>query len=246
MKTHLALFLCLLFLLITLFALSAEKRTALVIGNSSYRTVPLKNPVNDAKDITEALKDLGFTVITLIDVSHQEMYQAIRDFGKELARTDVGLFYYAGHGIQVDGVNYLIPLDADIQVKDEVKFNCIDANLVLSKMESAGNNTNIIILDACRVNPFDRFFRAPARGLAVVEAPSGSLVVYATAPGATAAEGRGRNGIFTGVFLRYSKDPRNRSRGDAEGCAQGCDGGDGKQAGALVFIIITRKFLFCR
>ncbi len=103
--------------------------------------------------------------------------------------------------------NYLIPIGADIQAEDEVKFNAIDANLVLSKMESAGNDVNIVIFDACRDNPFARSFRSSSRGLAIVEAPSGSLVIYATAPGSVAADGTGRNGVFSGAFLRHVRTP---------------------------------------
>ncbi len=178
----------LLFSVIFLFALSAEQRTALVIGNATYRIASLRNPSNDARDMSAALQNLGFSVTTLIDANNQKMYQAIRDFGKDLARGRTGLFYYAGHGMQVGGRNYLIPVDADIRAEDEVRYFAVDAGLILSKMESAGNETNIVILDACRDNPFKRSFRSSSRGLAVVEAPKGSLVIYATAPGSVAAE----------------------------------------------------------
>ncbi len=118
----------LLFSVIFLFALSAELRTALVIGNAAYRSASLRNPANDARDMSAALQNLGFSVTTLIDADNQKMYQAIRDFGKDLARCGMGLFYYAGHGMQVDGTNYLIPIGANIQAEDEVRFNSIDAN----------------------------------------------------------------------------------------------------------------------
>lgn len=178
-----------------------------MIGNASYGTSPLRNPANDAEDMTIVLKELGFKVTTLIDASHQEMYQAIRDFGKSISRADAGLFYFAGHGMQVDGVNYLIPVGADVQSEEEVKFNAIDANLVLAKMEQAKSRTNILLLDSCRDNPFTRSFRSSSRGLAIMDAPSGSLVVYATAPGSVAADGQGKNGIFTGAMLRHLKTP---------------------------------------
>ena len=169
----------------------------------------MRNPTNDARDMSEALKELGFKVTTLIDAGYREMYEAIRDFGMEVARyrDGVGLFYYAGHGMQVGGVNYLIPVGSDIEAEDEVRFQSIDAGLVLSKMESAGNRTNIVILDACRDNPFKRSFRTESRGLAVVEAPRGSLLVYATSPGSVAEEGRGRNGVFTGALLKHIGSP---------------------------------------
>jgi uncharacterized caspase-like protein len=188
-------------------AITAEQRIALVIGNASYRAYPLRNPLNDAEDMTAALVDLGFTVTTLIDAGNREMYQAIREFGNDLNRADVGLFYFAGHGMQVEGINYLIPIGADIQTEGEVRFNAIDANLVLSKMERAGISTSIIMLDACRDNPFARSFRSSSRGLAVMDAPSGSLIVYATAPGSVAADGTDRNGIFTGALLRFIREP---------------------------------------
>jgi formylglycine-generating enzyme required for sulfatase activity len=196
--------------LIVPFLLSAqetERRTALLIGNADYENAPLQNPANDALDMAEALRELGFMVTVKLNCSAREMTEAIREFGNKLVSGGVGLFYYAGHGIQVDGRNYLIPVDADIRAEDEIKYFAVDAGLVLSKMESAGNQTNIVILDACRDNPFKRSFRSESRGLAVVEAPRGSLVVYATAPGSVAAEGRGRNGIFTGALLEHIKTP---------------------------------------
>ncbi|MBW8003315.1 MAG: SUMF1/EgtB/PvdO family nonheme iron enzyme [Planctomycetes bacterium] len=201
------LILCFLSVSFLLFAQESERRTALVIGNSDYRSSPLKNPVNDARDLSQALGELGFAVTTKLNSSHKEIFEAVRDFGKELARGGVGLFFYAGHAVEVGGTNYLIPLDADIQAEDEVRFASIDAGLVLSKMESAGNSTNILILDACRDNPFKKSFRSSSRGLAVVQAPRGSLVIYATAPGSVAADGKGRNGIFTGSLLHHIKVP---------------------------------------
>ena len=206
-KKSAILIICFLIVSIIPSAQESERRIALVIGNADYTSSPLENPINDARDISEALGDLGFTVTMKLDCSSQEMFGAIREFGNELVRGGVGLFYYAGHGIQIRGGNYLIPVDADIEAEDEVRFTSIDVGLVLSKMESAGNSTNIVILDACRDNPFKRSFRTKNRGLAVVEAPRGSLVVYATAPGSVAAEGTGRNGIFTGALLRYIKTP---------------------------------------
>ena len=197
----------LLFFVILLFALSAEQRTALVIGNSDYKTSPLKNPANDARDMAAALEELGFSVTSLIDANQRKMDSAVRAFGNDLAKGGVGLFYYAGHGMQVDGVNYLIPVGTDIQSEDEVRFKSVEANQILQKMETAVNRTNIVILDACRDNPFARSFRSGSRGLSVVDAPSGSLVIYATAPESTAADGKGRNGIFTGAFLKHMRTP---------------------------------------
>jgi formylglycine-generating enzyme required for sulfatase activity len=196
-----------LFLLMASVTVFSQNRIALVIGNSSYKTASLKNPVNDAMDMTKILKELGFGVTTLYNASYGEMFQAVRAFGSELSQARVGLFYFAGHGMQVKGRNYLIPVDADIQAEEEAAYTAIDAGLVLSKMERAGNRTNIVILDACRDNPFARSFRTSQRGLSVMDAPRGSLIVYATAPGSVAADGAGRNGIFTGAFLRHVGKP---------------------------------------
>lgn len=200
---------CVVFLIAVLLPVSAQdnvRKTALVIGNAAYKGSLLKNPANDARGMAGALRQLGFNVKLYVNADYKSMYDAIRSFGRELSRGGVGLFYYAGHGMQVKGTNYLIPVGADIAEEDEVRFNAVDANLVLSKMESAGNRTNIVILDACRDNPFSRSFRSASRGLAVVDAPRGSLVVYATAPGSVSADGSGKNGIFTGALLKHIRE----------------------------------------
>lgn len=185
-----------------------EKRTALVIGNSSYDSAPLKNPANDAKDIAAQLEKLGFTVSLHTDISRKEMRRAIRAFGEALkVNRGVGLFYYAGHGMQVKGTNFLIPLQTDIMDENEVVDEAVDANSVLRKMQSASNRLNLVILDACRNNPFKRSFRSSARGLAQMEAPSGSLIIYATAAGSVAADGSGRNGTFTKHLLKQMQEP---------------------------------------
>ncbi len=186
---------------------NTERRIALVIGNSAYKSSPLKNPVNDATDMAAKLRRLDFQVSLGKDLSRKEMRTAIRKFGKELKRGGVGLFYYAGHGMQVNGKNYLIPVGADIDVEDEIQDEAIDAGSVLRKMDSAGNTMNMVFLDACRNNPFARSFRSTNKGLAQMDAPSGSLIVYATAPGSVAADGDGRNGIFTQNLLSYLDTP---------------------------------------
>lgn len=188
--------------------LKEEQRTALVIGNSSYKSSPLRNPVNDATDIAEELRKVGFTVIQKKNATQREMERAIRKFGKELRkRGGVGLFYYAGHGIQVNGRNYLIPVDAEIETESDVKFEAVDAGRILGKMEDADNDLNIVILDACRDNPFARSFRSSTQGLARMDAPRGSIIAYSTAPGSVAADGKGRNGIFTKYFLKHMDTP---------------------------------------
>lgn len=187
-------------------ALSAsEKRTALVIGNGAYQDFPLRNPSNDAKDLAQVLKELGFSVTIRIDANQRSMGEAIHQFGKSLSSGGVGLFYYAGHGVQVNGVNYLIPIDAEIRDETDVRYESVDAGRILSKMEHAGNRLNIIILDACRNNPFKTKFRSINRGLAKMDAPTGSILAYSTAPGSVAADGQGRNGLYTSKLLKYIK-----------------------------------------
>jgi|GEM_PF-1478384 len=186
---------------------AAKNRVALVIGNSEYASSPLKNPANDAKDMATALRNLGFDVIEKQNLSRRGMRQAMRAFGKKLTKEDVGLFYFAGHGMQVEGRNYLMPVDADVQSEDEVQDEGIDANSVLRKMKGAGNSLNIVILDACRNNPFSRSFRSGTRGLARMDGPVGSLIAYATAPGSVAADGAESNGVYTKYLLSALKIP---------------------------------------
>jgi uncharacterized caspase-like protein len=180
---------------------AGERRVALVIGNSAYKSSPLRNPVRDARAISRALAETGFKVTVLENASETGMRRAIRAFGDELAAGGVGLFYYAGHGMQVRGRNYLVPVNADIEREDEVEDQAVDANLVLSKMDSAKNSLNLMILDACRNNPFARAFRSAAQGLAQMDAPSGTLVAFATAPGSVASDGEGDNGLYTKHLL---------------------------------------------
>lgn len=181
---------------------NSNRRLALVIGNSTYRISPLKNPVNDAQDMATALRKVGFDVTLVRDATQQQMENAVREFGLKLRQGGTGLFYYAGHGVQVAGENYLVPVNAVIQTEGDVKFGCLPAGLVLAKMEDAGNGVNIVILDACRNNAFSRNFRSADQGLAKMDAPTGSLISYATAPGSVASDGTGRNGLFTQHLLR--------------------------------------------
>jgi hypothetical protein len=188
----------------------SETRFALVIGNGSYANVPLKNPGNDARDVAKALGNLGFTVTLVVDGDMAAMVRAVRDFGNAIRRPDaVALFYYSGHGVQYRGANYLIPSKADIVDPDELSFGALNVEQVYAKMESAGDKTNIIVLDACRNNPFPGAERSFERGLAVVSnvQPPQSLIVYATAPGKTAQDGDGRNGTFTAALLKHLADP---------------------------------------
>ncbi len=186
---------------------ATEQRVALVIGNSAYKEAPLRNPVNDANDIAATLKGLGFAVTLKTNANQKQMKQALREFGLTLKKGGVGLFYYAGHGIQSRGRNYLVPVGANVESEAELEDESVDANLVLSYMEDAQNRVNIVVMDACRNNPFARSFRSASRGLAQMEAARGSFIAYATAPGSVAADGSGRNGVYTKHLLASLKRP---------------------------------------
>ncbi|HVN41827.1 MAG TPA: caspase family protein [Steroidobacteraceae bacterium] len=193
-------------------AAGGERRVALVIGNGQYRnTAPLQNPPNDARLVADTLKSLGFQLVDdkpLLDADRTTMEQAIRSFGKRLRGGAVGMFYYAGHGVQVDGENYLVPVSANIQDPADIKYELISVSYVLDEMRNAGNRLNIVVLDACRNNPFGaRAVRAYTRGLAVMQAPAGTLVSYATQPGNTAADGTGRNSPFASALSASMMKP---------------------------------------
>ncbi|WP_109116566.1 caspase family protein [Azospirillum sp. TSO22-1] len=185
----------------------AEQRLALVIGNAAYKETPLKNPVNDAKAIAATLHRLGFKVALVTDASLRQMQKAILDFGADLKGGGVGLFYYAGHGVQVRGQNYLVPVDATVASEAAVRFEAVAVESVTEQMGEADNRVNLIILDACRNNPFERRFRGGARGLAAMDAARGTLVAYATAPGSVALDGDGGNGVYTAELLKMLAQP---------------------------------------
>ena len=188
----------------------AEGRVALVIGNSSYASAPLANPANDAALMAATLRDLGFEVIERTDTDQRAMKQAIREFGKKLeegGRDTDGLFFYAGHGIQVDGVNYMVPVDAVIERESDVEIDAVNVQAVLATLDYARNRLNVVIIDACRNNPYARSFRSASRGLARMDAPQGTLVAYATAPGAVAAYGTGRNSPYTAALTTAMRIP---------------------------------------
>ena len=184
-----------------------NQRLALIIGNSKYAESPLVNPVNDARAMASTLTALGFTVTSLYDASLVEMNDAARQFGDKLRAGGVGLFFYAGHGMQIRGRNFLIPVGADIKREEDVQYKSFDANQLLDKMESAKNPINIVILDACRNNPFARSFRSSATGLAQMDAPVGTYVSFSTAPGKVASDGDGANGLFTQHLLGALRTP---------------------------------------
>jgi hypothetical protein len=183
----------------------ADKRIALVIGNDSYRAAPLKNPVNDARAIAAKLGSLGFEVIELENASQKEMNRSITLLGERLAGGGVGLFYYAGHGMQVKGRNYLIPVDAEISSEASVRNESVDVDQVLEQLSASP--LNIVILDACRNNPFERRFRGASGGLAQVDAPMGTVIAYATAPGKVASDGSGAHGLYTTELLNAMDVP---------------------------------------
>lgn len=195
--------------LITAAAQAAEARQALVIGNSRYAHMPLDNPANDAQAMAKALQRAGFQVDLKLDADQRQMDAAIRAFGDRLRGDTVGLFYFAGHGVQVKGRNYLLPVGNRVEREDEVPFKAVDAQQVLDKMDSAKNRLNIVVLDACRDNPFAKASRSTAGGggLSQMDAPSGSLIAFATAPGSVASDGKGANGLYTQHLLTNLERP---------------------------------------
>src|SRR5271157_264923 len=184
-----------------------ERRTALVIGNAGYASGALRNPINDARAMAKALGDLSFEVTLKENLDQKQMKREIQAFGEKLRKGGVGLFYYAGHGIQVNGHNYLLPVGAAIEHEKQVEYEAVDMGAVLSEMDYAHNRLNIVIMDACRDNPFARSFRSISQGLASVDAPTGTLVAYATAPGSVANDGQGDNGVYTGELIRAMVQP---------------------------------------
>ncbi len=186
-----------------------EHRLALIIGNSNYAVAPLRNPANDARAMAKALRELNFDVIEVIDGDRKQMKDAVREFSDRLTdKKGVGLFFYAGHGVQVKGENYLIPVNHNIQMEADVEDEAIRVNLVLDYMQTCGTRMNIVILDACRDNPFARSMRSGNRGLAQVYAEgSGSLIAYATSPGSVAADGVGENSPYTTELLKAIQTP---------------------------------------
>ncbi len=198
-------------LLVSTGLVHAEKRVALVIGNSNYKLIsPLANPKNDAELMSATLSDVGFDVVSAIDVDYQGMRRAVRKFGRTLRRAGkdaVGLLYFAGHGVQARGTNYLIPLGANIEDAADLELEALSASNILSQMESAGNRLNLVVLDACRNNPFKGGLRGAGRGLARINAASGSLVAFAAAPGQVASDRKGANSPYTTELVKAMRQP---------------------------------------
>ena len=190
---------------------AAEPRVALVIGNAAYANAPLTNPVNDAQMMSDVLSRLGFRVIARRDGDQTTMKRAIQEFGAQLESAGpdaVGLFYYAGHGVQLNGRNYLIPTRAHIEREADVEIEGVSTDWVLEQMRYARNRLNIVILDACRNNPFARSMRSADRGLAKMDAPAGVLIAYSTAPGEVAADGDGLNSPYTAALVQAMRESR--------------------------------------
>lgn len=188
----------------------AERRVALIIGNGAYQNVgPLRNPVNDARSMAQTLSRMGFQVLLRENRTEDQVKQDIREWGRMLDQNSVALFYYSGHGIQVKGENYVVPIDASIESEEEVEYGAVNVGLVMAQMERARSRVNIVFLDACRNNPFARSFRSAAQGLAMVNAPAGTFIAYATAPGDVASDGTAAagNGLYTQQLLRYLNTP---------------------------------------
>jgi hypothetical protein len=188
----------------------AERRVALVVGNGAYQNAgTLRNPVNDARAVAQSLQRLGFNVMLRENRSQREMAQDIREFGRQLDQNTVALYYYSGHGIQVKGENYVVPIDAALENEEEVEYATVNVGLVMAQMEAARSRVNIVFLDACRNNPFARSFRSTSNGLAMMNAPAGTFIAYATAPGDVASDGTAAagNGLYTQQLLRFLNQP---------------------------------------
>jgi len=196
---------------------SAEKRVALVVGNSAYvHAAVLPNPVNDAGDMAKALTEVGFDVILGLDLGKQALDGKVRDFARALDKADVALFFYAGHGLQASGRNYLMPVDARLQGERDLDFEAVSIDFVLKQMElEREGKTNVVFLDACRDNPLARNLAramgtrsaAIGQGLAQVQTGVGTFIAYSTQPGNVALDGQGRNSPFTAALTKGLREP---------------------------------------
>lgn len=190
-------------------AQAGEPRHALVIGNAGYTTAPLLNSANDARAVAQVLEKAGFKVDLKINASQKQMQEAVTTFGDRLKNGGAGLFYFAGHGVQIKGRNFMLPVGTEIVREDEVPYKAVDVQQVLDKMETAKNRINMVVLDACRDNPFASRSRSTASsgGLSQVDAPIGSLIAFATAPGSVASDGKNANGLYTQHLLANIERP---------------------------------------
>lgn len=204
--------LLLLLLAIPLSGASAERRVALVVGNAGYRNItPLANAQNDASLIAETLRGVGFTLVggaAQVNLDKPAFDKAVQAFGNQLIGADVALFYYAGHGVQIRGSNYLVPVSANPVREADVDFQMVDVALILRQMEGSGTKLNLVILDACRNNPFGgRGLRSAESGLAQIRAPEGTLLSYATQPGNVALDGAGNHSPYSLALSETMRKP---------------------------------------
>lgn len=186
-----------------------DVRIALIIGNSAYPgNMALANPSNDAKDMAATLRNMGFGVIEVIDSDRATMIEAIERAGKNLSgKQGIGMLFYAGHGLQLDWRNYMVPVDAKMNSAADVPKQAVDIEVVMKTFKSAGNRMNIVVLDACRDDPFATSKTSSGKGLAPMDAPTGTFLAYATAPGNVAQDGTGKNGLYTGFLLQELQKP---------------------------------------
>ena len=222
---------------------SAEPRTALVIGNSRYAFSPLPNPANDATDVAAALRKAGFEVILNIDADRPAMTQAIRAFGEALkANRGMGLFFFAGHGVQISGENYLVPVGDTFANESDLKDRAIRAADVVDAMAGADNALNIVILDACRDNGMGS---TSTRGLSRIDSNARLFVSYSTSPGAVAQDGAGRNSPYTKHLTEAICIP-DLTLENLQVYAEGRLPGDARQADALDLLLVLRRFHLSR
>lgn len=197
---------CLIGLLLSVQA-SANNRIALVIGNADYPDMPLKNPRNDAEAMEKTLIQAGFNVVTALDADLETMQSAMLEFVGQLNRNSTALVFYAGHGMQANGRNYLLPVDAQLETERSLRFQALELTDLLEELDASDARIKMVILDACRNNPFERSMRGAGRGLAAVDAARGTLIAYATSPGSTASDGDGDNGLYTQSLLKALSEP---------------------------------------
>ena len=181
---------------------SQERRVALVVGNAKYEMSPLTNPTNDSADIAAKLKSYGFDVVYRENLKIRQIGSMLKEFKSKLTPGSTALVFYAGHGLQVRGENFFPVVDADIQSEEDIQNQSIGLKQLMDILEDAKTRTNIVLLDACRNNPFERKTRSLSRGLASVSAPSGTMIAYSTRPGSVAEDGSGRNGLYTEQLLK--------------------------------------------
>ena len=200
----------LLFILIPSLARAApvQQRIALVIGNAHYAMRPLANPVNDAQLIAERLRSLGFTVVLREDMKRGEMIRTMQEYGRQAADAKVSFFYYAGHGVQLNGKNYLLPVDARLESEDDIQSYGVNMDILLDKLNNAKNRSHVVVLDACRNNPFRSVSRGWVSGLADEESPEGTLIAFSTAPNRVASDGTGNNSLYSQMLAEAMLAPQ--------------------------------------